>query len=310
MSNQRIKNGFAKFRKQLGLQCMVVPWVIWLLIFCYIPMYGIIIAFKDYRVVEGLFGGDWVGFKHFIRFFSDDQAWRAIWNTLGISFFKLIIGFPAPILFALFLNELISVRFKKFVQTVSYLRYFISWVIMANIIRSLFGLQGPVNDLLVQLGLFQEPYSFIGSPNTWWAMIVGTDIWKNIGWNSIIYIAAITGVNPEYYESAIIDGAKRWQRIWYITLPAIMPTVTILLVLTVSGILNSNFDQMYLMNNSATIEVGEVIDTFVYKFGITNSRYSYATAVSLSKSVVSFILLFGANFAVRRASKGEYGLFT
>jgi len=289
---------------------MVIPGIIWLIVFCYIPMYGIVIAFKEFRPVDGLFGGEWVGFKHFIDFFTDPAALRSVVNTLGISLYKFIVGFPAPIIFALLLNELTSLRFKKFAQSVSYLPYFISWVILASMLKNLLELNGPINTFLISLGVIPEGISFLTQESMFWNILVITDLWKGIGWSSIIYIAAISGINPEMYESALIDGAKRYQRIIYITLPSIMPTVTILMILGISGILGSNFDQHYLLGNAAVADVAETIDTYVFKMGMSLQRYSYATAVGLSRSIVSFILLFGANKLIRQISKGEYGLFS
>lgn len=306
----RFLNGVKKFKSQIWLQMMVIPGIIWLIIFCYIPMYGIIIAFKEFRPVDGLFGGGWVGLKHFIDFFTDPAALRSVGNTLGISVYKFIVGFPAPILFAILLNELTSLKFKKFAQSVSYLPYFISWVILASMLKNLLELNGPINTFLMQLGVINEGISFLTQENMFWNILVITDLWKGIGWSSIIYIAAIAGINPEMYESALIDGAKRYQRIFYITLPSIMPTITILMILGISGILGSNFDQHYLLGNAAVADVAETIDTYVFKMGMSLQRYSYATAVGLSRSIVSFILLFGANKLVRRISKGEYGLFS
>ena len=302
--------GLKKFKSQKYLQIMVIPGIIWLIIFCYIPMYGILIAFKNYQPVNGFFGGAWVGLQNFKDFFTDPDAIQSITNTLGISVLKLLVGFPAPIIFALFLNELTSLRFKKVTQTISYLPYFISWVVLANMIRSILGMQGPVNGLLTQLGFISKGVSFMSSPSMYWGILVISDLWKGIGWGSIIYIAAIAGINPELYESALIDGAKRFQRIRYITLPCIMPTMAILIILSVSGILGSNFEQLYLLTNAATAGVGEVIDTYVYKVGISLSRYSYATAVGLARSIVSFVLLFIANKVVRKLSNGENGLFS
>ncbi len=307
---QALKDGLKRFKSQIWLQIMVIPGIIWLIIFCYIPMYGIIIAFKEFRPIDGLFGGEWVGLTHFKAFFTDPVAWRAVANTLGISILKFLVGFPAPILFALLLNEVTSLKFKKFAQTVSYLPYFISWVILASMMRNLLDPIGPINTMLVNLGIIDEGISFLSSPGAMWPILIISDTWKGVGYSSIIYIAAISGINQEMYESALIDGAKRYQRIIYITLPSIMPTVTILMILGISGILGSNFDQHYLLNNAAVSEVMETIDTYVFRMGMSLGRYSYATAVGLAKSIVSFVLLFGANKLVRRMSRGEYGLFS
>lgn len=308
---QAFVDGLKRFKSQIWLQIMVIPGIVWLIIFCYVPMYGIIIAFKEFNpIVDKIYGGEWVGLAQFQSFFSDPVAWRAIANTLGISILKFLIGFPAPILFALLLNEVTALKFKKFAQSVSYLPYFISWVILASMLRNILDPSGPLNTLLINLGFLEEGISFLSKPGMFWPILIITDLWKGIGWSSIIYIAAIAGINQEMYESALIDGAKRYQRILYITIPSIMPTVTILMILGISGILGSNFDQHYLLNNAAVSEVAETIDTYVFRMGMSLNRYSYATAVGLARSVVSFVLLFGANKLVRRMSKGEYGLFT
>lgn len=308
--SQTIHIGLKRFKSQIWLQLMVIPGIIWILVFCYIPMYGIVIAFKEFRPINGLFGGEWVGIKHFVDFFTDPTALRAVANTLGISAYKFIVGFPAPIIFALLLNEIVSIKFKKFAQSVSYLPYFISWVILASMMKNMFDTNGPINSLLIDIGLIDKGISFLTQENMFWNILVASDLWKGVGWSSIIYIAAISSINPDMYESALIDGARRYQRIFYITLPSIMPTVTILMILGISGILGSNFDQHYLLNNAAVADVAETIDTYVFKMGLNLQRYSYATAVGLSRSIISFMLLFAANKLVRRFSDGEYGLFS
>jgi putative aldouronate transport system permease protein len=307
---KRFKKGLKKFRAQIGLQAMVIPGIIWIIIFCYIPMYGIIIAFKEFKPILGLFGGEWVGFKHFSDFFTDPGALRSVANTIGISVLKFVVGFPAPIIFALLLNEIVNLRFKKFAQSVSYLPYFISWVILASMMKNLLDLNGPINTILIRTGILKEGISFLTQEKMFWGILVISDLWKGVGWSSIIYIAAISGINPVMYESALIDGAKRYQRILYITIPSIMPTITILMILGISGILGSNFDQHYLLGNAAVADVAETIDTYVFRMGLSLQRYSYATAVGLSRSVVSFILLFAANKLIRKLSNGEHGIFS
>ena len=309
-SGARFKKGLKKFRAQIWLQAMVIPGIIWIIVFCYIPMYGIIIAFKEFKPILGLFGGEWVGLKHFSDFFTDPGALRAVANTIGISALKFVIGFPAPIIFALLLNEIVNLRFKKFAQSMSYLPYFISWVILASMMKNLLDTNGPINTMLIQAGILKEGISFLTQEKMFWNILVISDLWKGVGWSSIIYIAAISGINPDMYESALIDGAKRYQRILYITIPSIMPTITILMILGISGILGSNFDQHYLLGNAAVADVAETIDTYVFRMGLSLQRYSYATAVGLSRSVVSFMLLFAANKLIRKSSNGEYGIFS
>lgn len=305
----RLRKGGREFKAQGWLQLMAIPGIIWLIIFCYIPMYGIVIAFKDYRPGGGFFAGDWVGLKHFIAFFSDKYAIQSVWNTLKISFIKLLVGFPAPILFALLLNELQGKRFKKVVQSVSYLPFFVSWVVMWGILYSLLNLNGPLNQILMSMGLISEPIPFLSSEETFIPVAVISDLWKGIGWNSILYLAAISSVPQDMYESAYLDGANRFQRCVHITLPSIMPTITIMLILAVSGILGSNFDQHLLLSNASNITVARTIDTYVYQIGIGSGRFSYATAVNLWRSVISFFLLLAADRLSRKVSHGERGLF-
>jgi len=213
---------------------------------------------------------------------------------------KLLIGFPMPILFALLLNELRSVRFKKAVQTISYLPHFLSWVILGGILTTWLADVGIINKVLLALGFIHEPISYLAEPSYFWTIIVSSDIWKELGWSAIIYLAAITGVSPELYEAATIDGAGRFQKMYYITLPMIKGTITILFILAVSGILNSNFDQIFVLKNQLNEVASNVIDTYVYQIGISQGRYSYATAVGLVKSVIAFILLLTANSITKR----------
>lgn len=301
--------GIRKFRKQVYLQAMVLPAIIWVIIFCYIPMYGIIIAFTDYKPALGFFGGEFVGLKHFEAFFADRIAVESIRNTLIISGLKLLFGFGAPIIFALLLNELSSRKAKKFFQTVSYLPFFISWVILASIMQTLFGMDGPIMSLPVSTGTLKEPVAILGMKEYFRTVAVVSDIWKNVGWSSILYSAAIASIPQEQYESAYLDGASRFQRIIYITLPLMLPVISIQLTLAASGILGSNFDQHYLLGNQQVLEVAETIDTYVFKMGISQGRYSYATAVSLGRAAISFVLLFITDRIIRGLSDGEQGLF-
>ena len=305
----RFAKGWRRFRQQIYLQCMVVPAIVWVIIFCYIPMYGVIIAFTDYKPSMGFFGGKFVGLKHFRAFFADKIAVEAIWNTLIISALKLLFGFPAPIIFALLLNEVMSPGFKKFIQTVSYLPFFISWVILASIMQTLLGMDGPIMDALVSTGILEKPIAILGMKEHFRTVAVVSDIWKGVGWSSILYTAAIASIPQEQYESAFLDGASRWQRVFHITIPSILPTICIQLILASSGILGSNFDQHYLLGNQQVLEVAETIDTYVFKMGLSQGRYSYATAVSLGRAVISFVLLFITDRVIRWLSDGEQGLF-
>lgn len=297
------RKSWSKFKKQFYLQIQVIPWIIWLIIFAYLPMYGIILAFKEYQFGSGIIGSPWVGLQQFKMFFISTDFYIVMRNTLAISFLKLLFGFPAPILFALFLNEIAGKRYKKFVQSVSYLPYFISWVVVAGIVFQFLSLQdGVINQLLLNLKIIDEPIMFMGEPKYFWSILVITEIWKNVGWNSIIYIAAISGIDQSMYEAATMDGAGRFKKVIHITLPSIIPTMVILLIFQVGGVLNANFDQVFMMQTPLVTDVGEILDTYVYKVGIATARYSYATAVGLFKSIVGFILIILTNWITKKIS--------
>ncbi|MFF2909407.1 ABC transporter permease [Paenibacillus sp. NPDC057934] len=280
---------------QKHLQTMALLGVIWMIIFNYIPMYGIIISFKDYNIVKSIAEAPWVGLTHFREFMADENLVNVIKNTLGISLIKLVIGFPLPIIFALFLNEIRSVRFKKSIQTISYLPHFLSWVVLGGILATWLADVGIINNILLALGLIDQPISYLAEPNYFWGIVITSDIWKELGWSAIIYLAAISGVSPEMYEAATIDGAGRFQKMWYVTLPAIKATISILFILAVSGVLNSNFDQILVLRNALNDSASNVIDYYVYYTGILSGRFSYSTAVGLLKSVIALILLLIAN---------------
>lgn len=292
-----------RWKSQFALQSMVWPGVLFLLIFSYIPMYGILIAFKDYDLFLGVSGSPWVGLEHFKEFFIDANFMNVLRNTLAMNILVLIFGFPAPIVFALFLNELTTARFKRFVQTISYLPHFVSWVIFGGLIMTVLSpSNGILNLLLQKLHIINEPLNFMGKPELFWFIMVGAEMLKGIGWGAIIYIAAIAGVDQELYEAAKIDGAGRFQRMWYITVPSIMGTIVIMLIFAVSSILNTGIEQMLVMQNPLNLNVSETIDTYVYKVGLQQMRYSYSTAVGLAKSLVALILLIGANQVTRKIS--------
>ena len=293
------KSGFKytlkKFARQKYLQMMVIPGIIWMLIFNFIPMGGIIIAFKKYKITRTIAEAPWVGLKYFQDFFQDSNFTSVMTNTLGISFLKLILGFPLPIIFALLINEIRNVKFKKFAQTISYLPHFLSWVVLGGILTTWLSKTGVINDFFVWLGIIKEPISFLGKPEYFWGLAFISDSWKELGWSAIIYLAAISGVDTQMYEAATVDGATKMQKIRYITLPSIAGTVAIMLILQVSSLLNSNFDQIMNLKNSINIARSQVIDTYVYQVGMTQGNYSYATAVGLFKSIVALILLVIAN---------------
>lgn len=297
-----------ELKKQWSLQLMVIPWIIWLVIFCYVPMYGIIIAFKEFRFELGIWGSEWVGLKQFQEFLTNPAFVSIIKNTLGISLYKLLICMPAPLIFALLLNELRYNKYKRVVQTVSYLPHFVSWVILSGIIINFTSLSGPLNNVLMALHIIEEPIMFLGESKYFWHILVISDMWTGIGWGSIIYLAAIGSIDPNLYEAAEIDGAGRFRRMLHVTLPALIPTIIVVMIFSLGGILNSNFDQIYLLRNPHNLDVAEVIDTHVYTSGVAQGRYSYATAVGLFKSVIGFILIMLSNWFAKRISKGEQGI--
>ncbi|WP_277471331.1 MULTISPECIES: ABC transporter permease subunit [unclassified Paenibacillus] len=287
---------------QKHLQTMALLGVAWMIIFNYIPMYGMIIAFKEYNIVKSIAEAPWVGLQHFRELYEDEDLRYVIKNTLGISLIKLLIGFPLPIIFALFLNEVRSIRYKKAIQTISYLPHFLSWVVLGGILATWLADVGIINNILLALNLIDKPISYLAEPSYFWTIVISSDIWKELGWSAIIYLAAIAGVSPEMYEAATIDGAGRFQKMWYVTLPAIRGTISILFILAVSGVLNSNFDQILVLRNSLNETASNVIDYYIYYTGIVTSRFSYSMAVTLIKSVIALILLLIANQVTKKVN--------
>ena len=290
-----------------ALLVMMIPAIIFFAVFCYYPMYGVTLAFKDFKILEGIGGSPWVGFKYFRQMFEDPYFFKTVANTLIISCYKLIFGFPAPIIFALLLNEVRNIHFKKVVQTVSYLPYFMSWVIMGSIFFSLLSLNGPINAILEMIGL--EPIMFMGDSSVFRGVLVVTDVWKGFGWGSILYIAAISGIDQEMYEAARLDGANRFQNAWYITIPSILPVLCINLILSLSGILNAGFDQVFNMYSEVVYDVADIIDTYVYRLGMKSMQYSLSTAVGLFKSAIGLVLILAVNFIIRKIGGKENALW-
>ncbi|GGF97755.1 sugar ABC transporter permease [Paenibacillus aceti] len=283
-----------KLVSQRHIQIMALLGIAWMIIFNYIPMYGVIIAFKDYDIIRTISEAPWVGLEHFKEFLSDENFGYVMKNTLGISLIKLMT-FPLPIIFALFLNEVRILRFKRAIQTISYLPHFLSWVVLGGILATWLSDVGIINDILMALHLIDQPISYLAEPKYFWTIVITSDIWKELGWSAIIYLAAITGISPEMYEAATIDGAGRFQKMWYVTLPAIKGTISILFILAVSGVLNSNFDQILVLRNSLNDSASNVIDYYVYYTGISQGRYSFSAAIGLFKSVIALTLLLIAN---------------
>ncbi|MGN0180109.1 MAG: ABC transporter permease [Monoglobaceae bacterium] len=300
-----------RLKRQRYLFIMLAPALVWLILFCYVPMYGLYMAFVNYvpdgtSFINAMFHSEFVGldwFKYFI--FESGDFGRVMRNTLGTSLLTILISFPAPILIAIAVNEVTCKPFKKTVQTVSYLPYFISWVVTANIFITLLSMDGVVNGILKSLGLTQESVMFLQEGKYFWWIIAIANTWKGMGYNAIIYLAAITAINPELYEAATVDGAGRLRKIWYVTLPQLKPTIVVMLILAVGGILNGGFEQQLLMSNNLVKEYADVIDLYSFNYGIIQSNYSYATAVGMFKSVISFTLLLIVNQISKRLGEAS-----
>lgn len=286
--------------------------VVFLAIFAYAPLYGLVLAFKDgdgyLNISQAIENAPFCGFDNFAAFFSDPDFGNIMLNTLGLNILQLLINFPCPIIFAVLTAELISDAFKKTVQTVTFFPHFISWAVFGGIFLSLLDYDtGIVNTALYNMGLISEKKDILGDPNAFWWIIIGTSLLKGMGWGSVIYVAAIAAIPQELYEAAKIDGANRFHKIVYITIPSIAPTITLFFILSVSGILNNGIEHIWVFQNLNNIERSEVLDTYIYKYGIPEWRYSYATAIGLVKSVVSLLLLVGGNFICKKISgKGIY----
>lgn len=285
---------------------MLLPGLVYFLVYKYLPMWGLTMAFQSFRPHLGLWDSPWYGWGHFARFFSEPTFWMLFRNTTLIALYDLVFFFPLTILLALLLNEVTRELFKRTVQTLVYVPHFLSWVVIVGIFYLLFTTEGGfVNVLLESAGMEKVP--FLISTEWFRTMIISQIIWKETGWGTIIFLAALAGVNPELYESARIDGANRWRQLWHVTLPAIKGVITILIILRLGNFLDLGFEQIFLMVNALNREVGEVFDTYVYRVGILGAQFSYSAAVGLFKSVVGLMLVLGANWFARKI--GEEGVF-
>lgn len=285
------------------LYVMVLLPIIYLIIFKYIPMVGAQIAFKHYQPLKGIFASAWIGFKNFTRFFNSYMFLRLIKNTLGINLYNLILGFPIPIILAISLNYVVSKKFKKTVQMVTYAPHFISVVVLVGIILQFLSMRGIVNHALGFLGI--DPINFMGESSYFWSIYVLSNIWQHTGYGSIIYLASLANISPSLHEAAIVDGAKKWQRIWYVDLPGIKPTIIILLILRTGRLMELGFQKLLLMQNPLNTVASEVIQTYVYKIGIagTTGNFSYPTAIGLFRSVINLILIIAVNRIARKVSR-------
>jgi len=289
------------FKNDWQIYLLLLPAMVMVFIFCYLPLYGIQIAFKDYKAVLGITGSPWVGLKNFTDFFGSYYCGRLIGNTLLLGTATLIFAFPCPVILALLLNEVYNKAYKKAVQTISYLPYFISMVVICGLIKNFTASDGFVTQIIVALG--GEKRNLLADPALFRPVYVISDIWKNVGFNSIIYLAALSGVNQELYEAAAIDGAGRWKQTIHVTLPGIAPTVIIMLVLAMGGLFNVGFEKVILLYNSMTMETADVIQSFVYRKGLTDANFGYSTAVGLFNSVINTILLLMANRISRKVTE-------
>jgi putative aldouronate transport system permease protein len=307
----RGKSAFQRFRDQLDLQSMILPGFAAMIVFHFLPLFGLVIAFKDYQIIsglEGFFTSEWVGLKHFAAFFTDPKSGQVILNTVAMSFLGIAVRFPIIIAFALFLNEIQNMTFKRTVQTVSYLPHFISWVIFGGLVLRLLSPEsGVINELLIALGVIDEPLFFVGEPSYFWFLAVLSNLAKEIGWSAILYLAAMAGISPHLYEAATVDGANRFQKMWHITLPGIKGTIVILLLLAFANFIRESFDQIWVLQNPLNVQRSEIISTYVFKIGIMQMRFSYAAAVGLFQSVTAVTMLVVANwFSNRVVGKGLF----
>ncbi|MEV8466395.1 ABC transporter permease subunit [Fluviibacterium sp. DFM31] len=298
----RIERVGDHLKREWQLYLLLIPTILWLLVFLYKPMYGLQIAFKDYSVFRGLAASPWVGFEHFQTLFGNDQFLRALRNTIYISMLSLIFGFPMPIILAVMFNEILHQTFKKTAQTIVYLPHFISSVIIAGIVITAFSPSaGIVNTVMGWFGL--EPIYFLTKSEWFRPIFVGTSIWQEAGFQSIVYLAAIAGISPTLYESAVVDGASRWQMVWKITVPSILPTIIIMLIIRIGNMLEVSFEMIILLYQPATYETADVVNTFIYRQGIQGGQYDLAGAAGLFNAVVAFVLVMTANTISKRYSR-------
>ncbi|MFC4779442.1 ABC transporter permease [Paenibacillus sp. GCM10023252] len=306
--SKRRESVLRRWLAQWDLQSMAIPSILFLILFSYVPMWGVLLAFKDYDLFRGFIDSPWAGMKYFNLFFSSPDFWLVMRNTLIISLLKLVIVFPAPIVLALMMNEVRMLAFKRIVQTVTYLPHFLSWVIVGGFAISLLAVDGgSLNGALLSLNLIDEPVNWLSTPSYFYSILISANVWKDIGFNSIVYLAAIAGVNPNLYEAAAMDGASRLKQIIVVTLPSIMPVIIIFFILAMGNILNAGFEDILVLtnngNNAILMDKANVIDTYVLETGVRQQQYSYGTAAGLFKSLINVILLLGANYVTRRLGK-------
>jgi putative aldouronate transport system permease protein len=300
--DSRFTLGVHRFKSQIHLQMMTLPGIAFLLIFSYIPMLGLVVAFQDYKITLGYLHSPFAGLKYFREMVGDPAFWPAFRNTVLLSLYGIVFGFPAPIILALILNEIPHLRFKRFVQTASYLPYFISYVVVAAMWIMLLSSRGLVNQMLLAFGIVKAPVDFLTNPGIWRGLATGVNIWKGVGWSAIIYLAAITSIDAELYEAAVIDGAGRLRRIVSITLPNMVGIISVLLILRMGSLVRASLDTSYLLGNYFTRSTSYVLEYYTLEMGLELGRYSFATAIGISQSILALILVLGANWASGRIS--------
>ena len=299
MESNKIKKFYKHMKRFYWLYVFLIPALLNIYLFKLRPMYGLQIAFRDYSIVKGIWGSKWVGLKHFIDLFGSINFLRVLKNSFLTSIYQLLWGFPIPIILALLMNEMKNFTYKRILQTVLYLPHFISWVIVITLVTGLLSQSnGVINNLIVSLG--GEKIDFLTNPKWFRTVLIGSGMWKEAGWGTIIYMAALAGVDVQLYEAAMLDGANRWQRVWHITFPCIAGTVTVMLVMSMGNILENGFEQIWLLMNSPNREVADVLETYSYQVGLREGRYSFASAIGLFQSFVGMIMIFVSNFLSKR----------
>ncbi|WP_199614191.1 ABC transporter permease [Paenibacillus alkalitolerans] len=298
------KSFWRTFLQNKYLYMMSLPFVVWVFVFSYLPLWGWTMAFQKFKPGKSFFEQQWVGFDNFRTLFQDDTFYLVMRNTLAMSFMGLIAGFTVPIIFAVLLNEVRQMAIKRFVQTVSYLPHFVSWVVVAGIITKMLSTEnGALNEFLIWIGAIDEPVQFMAKGELFWGIVTVSDIWKETGWNAIIYLAAIAGISPELYEAARVDGASRLRQIWHITLPGIRSTIIILLIMSIGHLISIGFEKQFLLGNNLVRDYSQVLDLYALNYGLGMGRFSFGTAINIFNSVVSIILLFIANGLFKRITK-------
>ncbi|MCC3374986.1 sugar ABC transporter permease [Cohnella sp. REN36] len=289
--------------QQRYLYLMSLPFIAWAFVFSYLPLWGWTMAFQKFRPGRPFLDQEWVGLQYFRELFHDPQFYLVLRNTIAMSTMSLVAGFTVPILFALVLNEVRSMSVKRFVQTVSYLPHFVSWVVVAGLVTKMLATDGVVNGILMGLHLIDQPIQYMAKGNLFWYIVTGSDVWKEMGWNTIIYLAAISGIGPELYEAAKVDGAGRLRSIWHITLPGIRSTIIILLIISIGHLISIGFEKQFLLGNPLVSDYAQVLDLYALNYGLSMGRFSFGTAINIFNSIISLFLLFVANGVFKRITK-------